>query len=122
MDKISHLLGPSNTLNFSTDFECSDSFLSSFIDNFHLPKGAVDVPDYENYSFLVFLLIALVKQYNSLLTLVCISPVHYKILIDKNLPLKVLDSFLKIIDELTLSSVNIIDNASDNQWVYDLLF
>ena len=114
-----------DNLQMNKDFENKGSLINTYIGYFHSLESVSDnenAPDYENYSFLVFLLITWVKQYHGQITLHCTGQNHFKIVIDKEVQINALQSFAKLYEELTLTNLYIVDDTSSNKWIIIFYF
>ena len=119
------LLNSIDNLQMNKDFENKESLVNIYIDNFHSITNLSDdenEPDYENYSFLVFILIAWTKQYDTQITLNCNSKNQFKIVIDKEIQKDALLSFVKLYEKLTFTNLYILDDSSGNNWIINFYF
>lgn len=81
------------------------------------------IPNYEkiDYSFLLFIILGLTKQYHLQIKFQDLSPAQYRILIKKDVPKSIVALFKRIFDELTLEKIQISENSS-NEWVFNFSF
>ena len=119
------LLNSIDNLQMNKDFENKESLINTYIQNFHSLASVSDneiTPESENYSFLVFLLIAWTRQYHKQIKLLCTDQNNFKIVIDKGVQKNALQSFVKLYEELTLTNLYILDDPTNNKWIFIFYF
>ena len=70
----------------------------------------------------MFLLIIWLKEYQEKVSIKYISPIHFKLIIQKSIGKDAITHFLKLFENLTLKRLQIIDNDLNNFWVINLYF
>lgn len=97
-------------------------FLLNFRQNRNQELFDESIPDTEDYSFLLLLLLIWLKANHDQITLKYISQVHFNLIIQKSIGKDSMSNFLKLFEELTLKRLQIVDNDLEDFWLVNLYF